>query len=66
MTEQLITLMGRAVMCAAYVLLAFGLCHDGTSAGDFAGLLTVGAVFVVFSSALGWILRGPGQVDRES
>jgi hypothetical protein len=59
---------GGAVVWAgvgAYVWLAGGLCHDGTSPDEFVALLVVGAVLIVFACSIDWILRGPGQLDRE-
>ena len=46
-------------------MLAWSLCHDGTSPADFAALLAVGAIFIVVILSMGWIARGVGQVDRE-
>jgi hypothetical protein len=63
--DALIALLVRTAMSFAYVVLAWALCHDGTSADDARGLVVVGVIFIVLSAGIGWILRGPGQVDRE-
>jgi hypothetical protein len=49
----------------AYAWLAWSLCHDGTSPGEFAGLLIGGLVLIAFACSIDWILRGAGQLDRE-
>lgn len=64
--DRLVALLVRIAISVVYVGLAWALCHDGTSAGDLIGLFAVGASFIVLSVSIGWILRGPGQVDRES
>jgi hypothetical protein len=49
----------------AYALTAFGMCHDGTSAGEFVWLLVVGAVLLPFLALADWIARGKPQVDAD-
>lgn len=54
----------RWLIVAVYTLMGWSACHDGTSAGDLAVMLVFGAIFLVLVVAVGWILDGPGQLDR--
>lgn len=49
-----------------YAAMCWAMCHDGTSPSDVTVLLVVGVSVVVLVTSLGWILEGPGQVDREA
>lgn len=55
----------RWAAALAYVGLAWGLDHDGVSVGDVTAMIAVGAALIILVCSLGWILDGPGQVDRD-
>lgn len=48
-----------------YALVSYGMCHDGTSAGEFGFLLVLGAVLLPFLVLADWIARGAPQVDAD-
>jgi hypothetical protein len=52
-----------AIWC--YALTSYGLCHDGTSPGEFGLLLVLGAILLPFLVLADWIARGAPQVDAD-
>lgn len=48
-----------------YLVLAWRLCHDGTSRGDFTALLIIGGILLPFVLLSDWIAQGkplpPGE-----
>jgi hypothetical protein len=62
MTDFAITGM-RWTMVAVYALIAWQVCHDGTSAGDAVGLAVVGSVVISAVVFADWINRAPRREE---